>query len=118
MQIRASERLHDQIIEEIKKLEHKDIRSFAVSDGMSMTCRCTKVKEKQKDCKAPGNQESIRKWLGHHQGISLNWPDWGEAISKEESEWSLETEGSGSAWNHCVGYGGKHFRELGWRKPP
>ena len=58
-----------------------------------MTCGCTTMKKKQKDCREPGNQGRMRKWLGHHQETCPKWPDWEEASRMEESEWRLEPEG-------------------------
>ena len=55
MQSRASERLHDQTVDEIKEIEHtktEDLRSLR----KDMTSGGTKTKKKQqKDCRAPGN---------------------------------------------------------------
>ena len=60
VQDKASERMQDPIIEEIKRFgTQKDRRSLANSGGM--TCGCTKMRQKR--------QQSCSKSIGHHQEI-------------------------------------------------
>ena len=82
-----------------------------------MICGDTKAKmKKQKDCRARKLRERMRKWLGHHQEIS----DWEDARSMEKSERRLEPEGEAKAPQIVIVSDAveKHFRGLGWRKPP
>ena len=71
VQDRASERLQEQIIEEIKELEHtKTEETLQLASQESMTCGFSKMKKKrQTDCRASGNRGRMTKWLGHHQEI-------------------------------------------------
>ena len=53
VQGRASERLQDQIVEEIKELQSTKTEEGCKLRRKSMTCGCTKMrKKKQKDCRA------------------------------------------------------------------
>ena len=83
VQDRASERMQDQIIEEIMDFVHtkaEEALQLAVKDD----CGCTKMKKKPKDCRESGNQGRMRRWLGLTGKRRQKW---------KKSEWRLEREG-------------------------
>ena len=85
MQDRASERLQDQIIEEIKELES------------TKTEEALQIAEKEHDLWMYQHEKEEAKRL---QGVTwapprnlTKWPDWEEARKIEDGEWRLEPEG-------------------------
>ena len=90
MQSRASERLQDQVVEEIKEMEH------------TKTEEASQLVGKEHDLWMYQNEKEEAKRL---QGATKprkdeemawappQWPDWEEARRMEESEWRLELEG-------------------------
>ena len=72
MQSRANERLHDQIIEEIKEMEHKK-----TEEALNLVKKENDLwryrNEKEEAKKKAGSQDifqKMREWLGHHQETS------------------------------------------------
>ena len=71
MQDRATQRMQDQIVEEIKQLIHRKTEEALQLAGKEHDLwMYQNEKNMQKDCRAPGNRGRMRKWLGHHQEIS------------------------------------------------
>ena len=85
VQSRASERMQDQIIEEIKEIEH------------TKTEEALQLVRKEDDLWTYQNEKAETKRL---QGVrklrkdeEMAWPDWEEATKMENGEWRLEPEG-------------------------
>ena len=90
VQSRASERLQDQIIEEIKEMEHTK-----TEEALQLVRKEHDLwmkKRKQKECRAPGTRERMTKWLGRHHETYQNGQT-GKRREWEDSEWRLELEG-------------------------
>ena len=101
VQDRASERMQDQIIEEIKELEG------------TKTEEALEIAEKEHDLwMYKKEKEEAKRLQGVRQlrkGEDMVWPGWEEARKVENGEWRLEPEEeAGSARNHYrVGCGGE-----------
>ena len=109
VQSRASARLQDQIIEEIKEMENK--RTEEALQLASKEHDLWMYRNEKEEAKRMQGARKLRKdgemaWAPP-RNIS-KWPDWEEAGEREERKWRLEPEG---------GCGGRHLRGPGWRKP-
>ena len=80
VQDRASERLQDQIIEEIEECVHRKTQEALQLAG------------KEHDLWMYRNErlQGVRKLRKHEE---IAWPDWEEARKMEDGEWRLEPEG-------------------------
>ena len=117
VQSRASETLQDQIIEEIKEMEHtKTQEALQLASKEHDLWMYHNEKEEAKRIQGARKLRNDEEMAWAHPRSISKWPDWEEAREREESEWRLEPEWeSESARNHCrVGCGERHFRGPGW----
>ena len=85
VQDRASERVQDQVIEEIKELVHrKTEESFQTAEKEHDLWMYKNEKEEAK------RLQGVRKLRKDEE---MAWPDWEEARKMEDGEWRLEPEG-------------------------
>ena len=94
VQSTASERLQDQIIEEIKEMEHK--RTEEALELVRKENDLWRHQSEKEEAKRLQGARELRKdeetaWASPRN--MSNWPDVEEARSMEESEWRLEPEG-------------------------
>ena len=94
MQSRANERLHDQISEELKEIEHKKTEeALKLVRKKNDLWRYQNEKEEAKrlqGARKSGKDEEMT-WAPPRK--KSDWLDWEEARSIEESAWRLEPEG-------------------------
>ena len=82
---RASERMQERIIEEMKEFAHRKTEEASQIAGKSMTFGCTKMRKKKRK-----KMQAVRKLRKDEE---MTWPDWEEARKMENGEWMLEPEG-------------------------
>ena len=94
VQSRASERLQDQIVEEMKEMEHKRtegaLQLVRKEHDLSMYQNEKDEAKRLQGARKPRKDEEMA-WAPPRK--MSKWPDWEEARSMEESEWVLEPEG-------------------------
>ena len=110
MQDRASERLQDQIIEEIKELE-----STRTEEALQKARKKHNLWMYQNEKKEAKKLQGVN-WAPPRNLTKL--PDWEEARKLENDEWRLEPEEEAEVPEIIIvsDAGGRHFREPGWQE--
>ena len=93
MQSRASERLQDKIIEEIKEMEQtkSEEASQLVKKEHDLWMYQNEKEEAKRLQGARKTEDEEMSWAPPRN--ITKWPDWEEARKMDESEWRLEPEG-------------------------
>ena len=119
VQDRANERLQDQTIEEMKKLEStKTEEALQKTEKENDLWMCQNEEEEAKRLKGVKKLRQDEEIAWAPPRNMTQWPDWEEARNLENGECRLEPEGKRNAGNRCrFGCGGRHSCGPGWRKP-
>ena len=93
VQSRASERLQDQIVEEMKEMEQKATEALELVRKENDLWEYQNEKEEAKILQGARKLRKDEEMAWAPPRNMSKWPDWEEARRMEESEWRLEPQG-------------------------